>query len=115
MNTYAQQQYFEQHPELNEAFMTYDGVIHPTEEVAKKWVERHGNQKIERLINPALVEDATNESDEPRIIKHTVTKEDLEANPELALLGVVEGDEIEVDEKAIVDGKLTKPDEEGIQ
>lgn len=46
--------YFAAHPQLEAAFETPDMVLHPSEEVAKSWVERKWPNHITKHNNPAF-------------------------------------------------------------
>lgn len=53
---YHVKSFFEAYPKAKEGFETYDGVIHATQAIADKWIERHANKKVTRHVNPALEE-----------------------------------------------------------
>lgn len=106
MNTYARKAYFEAHSKLDEAFETYDGVIHPTRAVANKWVERHANKTVIRLANPAkepvkqtdVAEYENWKKENAGKIKFIVDEEYLAKNPALTGEGVKVGDTIVIPE-----------------
>jgi len=46
--------FFDAYPEAKEGFETYDHVMHATQELADKWVERHAAKTVTRHGNPAF-------------------------------------------------------------
>lgn len=49
---YAVKAFFEHHPDVNTVYETYDGVLHPTEEMAKEWIKFHANRNVVRYDRP---------------------------------------------------------------
>lgn len=54
MNPQAVKEYFIAYPNLEKCFETYDGVLHPNEQEAKRWIERNAKKEIKIHDNPAF-------------------------------------------------------------
>jgi hypothetical protein len=54
MNAQSVKDFFLAYPALVECFETADGVLHPNESEANRWVERHANKAITIHDNPAF-------------------------------------------------------------
>lgn len=46
--------YFLAYPDLPACFETFDGVLHPSKEVAESWVNPYINKEIKQHDNPAF-------------------------------------------------------------
>jgi len=55
--------FFEANPKAKVGFETYDHIMHPSQEIAEKWIERHAAKTVTRHANPNLPDETSEDSE----------------------------------------------------
>ena len=74
--------YFNAYPKLQKCFQTFDGILHPTEDVANSWLKKFGDKKVIVHDRAEFIkeEEAINEAEKIALAKKKVLEGLAELN-----------------------------------